>query len=53
MILSLEDENTGAKETTLASSMHPVSTSLKAPGASEVEPEPYQTKTRDDVIFIG
>lgn len=37
---------------TQASSMHPVSTSLRAPGASEAEPERYQTKTRDDVILI-
>lgn len=66
MIQGLEDENNksvhrgvhrGERKKhllslTLASSMHPVSTSLRAPGASEVEPEHYQTKTRDDVIFI-
>lgn len=38
---------------TLAFSTSSVCTSLRASGASEVEPELHQTKTRGDVIFIG
>ena len=66
MIQSLEDENNkcvckaGRNSSvytyltqTLALFIFPVSISLRAPGASEVEPEPHQTKTRGDVIFTG
>lgn len=62
MIHSLEDENNksvwrggrnSSAYTDLAFFVCPVSTSLRASGVSEVEPEPHQTKTRGDVIFIG